>query len=143
MVKFLLLSVVGLVAVMFVMQGTTRSERVSMAQVPPPSGPSFAVGKVFDGDWVGRRIDVSGDKICLQTRIVGTIKEGNVTFRLMYNNTQLKGWVSAQGKLDIYADNPRWGYRFTGNVIGDRIEGEWKVTNAPCHGTWYIEKTIT
>lgn len=114
-------------------------KRVSIKENLPDS-PPFNVSNAFDGQWEGERVDKSGDDICWQTRIIGTIKDGNVSIRLMYNNTLLKGWISDAGILALYSDSQRWGYRFTGNAVNNHISGKWKVTNAPCHGTWYIEK---
>ena len=104
-----------------------------------PDNPSFAISSNYDGKWEGERIDISGDKNCLETRVVGTIDQGKVNLRLMYNNTLLRGWVSDDGVLELYADSPRWGYRFTGVVENDHIKGDWSVTNAPCRGTWYVK----
>lgn len=135
-----LLLIVALALFVF-LTGTLRtSERVSLNPGLPES-PPFIVSNDFDGQWEGRRIDISGDKICLETRIIGTIENGNVLFRLMYNSSLLKGWISEHGELELYSDSPRWGYRFSGAVTDNRIEGDWMVTNAPCHGTWFIEKT--
>lgn len=134
---FVILAIV--VAFVLLARQLTLNERTPII-VALPDSPSFTASNLFDGDWAGKRVDVSGDKICLQTRILGTIDNGQVTLKLMYNNTLLKGWISAQGKLELYSDNPRWGYRFNGIATNDTIDGEWKVTNARCHGTWHIEK---
>ncbi|OAN11623.1 hypothetical protein A3K86_22165 [Photobacterium jeanii] len=124
----------------------TRQAEPTPVNEPLPQAPSFVVSTAFDGEWQGKRLDISGDNVCQQTRILGTITDGEVKFKLMYNNTVLKGWISESGELDLYADSVRWGYRFTGNgevqANSDAalIKGDWHVTNAPCHGSWQIER---
>ncbi|WP_087025037.1 hypothetical protein [Thaumasiovibrio subtropicus] len=118
---------------------TDRGERAPL-NPPLPDSPNFVASTTFDGEWKGARKDTSGDSICLKTDILGSVIEGKVKIRLTYNNTILEGWISEQGDLQLYANSQRWGYRFAGTAQGDRIEGEWSVTNAPCKGTWYIDK---
>ncbi|MGF1834384.1 hypothetical protein [Photobacterium sanguinicancri] len=134
---FVILAIVA--AVLLIVRQFANTERVPIT-VALPDSPSFTTSNQFDGNWEGKRVDVSGDRICLQTRIIGNIDNGQVTLKLMYNNTMLKGWISEQGKLELYSDSPRWGYRFNGIAMNNKIDGEWKVTNARCHGTWHIEK---
>ncbi|OCH03201.1 hypothetical protein [Aliivibrio fischeri] len=134
-----LLGVIAVGLFVFIATNMNNTERVPL-NMPLPDNPSFNISNDFDGDWSGKRIDISGDGICRQTSVVGTIQEGKVSLRLVYNNTTLKGWISDNGELALYADSQKWGYRFTGLARNNRIEGEWKVTNAPCRGTWFIEK---
>lgn len=106
-----------------------------------PSQPDFVVSKQFDGEWIGRRIDVSGNNMCERTTITGTIKDGLAKLTLTYNGTSLKGWVAEQdGNLRLYASNRQWDYRFTGTANRNRIQGKWHLTNGPCKGTWYLEQ---
>ncbi|MCC4800672.1 hypothetical protein BCT30_04790 [Enterovibrio norvegicus] len=125
---------------MMMVEDMFGSDRAPLNTPLPVTAP-FSVSNQFDGEWEGKRTDISGDNICLQTRIIGTIKEGKVSLRLMYNNTYLEGFVSDTGELALYADSQKWGYRFTGTANDDRIDGDWKVTNAVCNGTWQLEKT--
>lgn len=134
-----LVAAIALAVFVFIVSNSTKPERTPINEALPDS-PPFTASNSFDGHWQGKRIDVSGDSICSPTSMIGTINNGIVSLRLKYNNTLLKGWISDNGELALYADSQRWGYRFTGEARHGRIEGEWKVTNAPCHGTWYIEK---
>ncbi|MGR5062407.1 hypothetical protein [Photobacterium sp. DNB22_13_2] len=134
---FYIFTVAGLLAFMIVKLGNNERQPINAAL---PEKPSFAISTAFDGQWEGERIDISGDKICLETRVTGTITHGEVKLTLMYNNTVLRGWISKNGTLELYADSPRWGYRFTGTAQKNRIDGEWRVTNAPCSGIWYVEQ---
>ncbi len=134
---FVILAIVA--AILLIVRQLANTERVPIV-VALPDSPSFTVTDAFDGQWEGKRVDVSGDKICLETRITGTIDNGQVSLTLVYNNTLLKGWISEQGVLELYSDSHRWGYRFSGAAINNKMDGEWKVTNALCHGTWHIEK---
>ena len=127
------------IAVMLYQLGGKERQPINAAI---PDSPAFTASDAFDGQWEGERFDVSGDKICSPTRVVGSIENGVVTIRLVYNNTLLRGWISAEGELELYTDSPRWGYRFTGAADNDRIDGGWKVTNAPCNGEWYIERKV-
>ncbi|PSU34158.1 hypothetical protein [Photobacterium lutimaris] len=131
---------VGVLAVMVFTLGGKERQPINTAL---PDQPSFAISTAFDGRWEGERIDISGDKICLETRVIGKIEQGKVELTLMYNNTVLRGWISKDGILALYADSPRWGYRFAGTAQNNRIDGQWRVTNAPCHGEWYLEKKLT
>ena len=127
------------IAVMLYQLGGKERQPINAAI---PDSPSVAVSDAFDGQWEGERFDTSGDKVCSPTRVVGSIENGEVTITLVYNNTLLRGWISAEGELELYTDSPRWGYRFTGLANNDRIDGGWKVTNAPCNGEWYIERKV-
>jgi hypothetical protein len=106
-----------------------------------PSQPNFAVSHEFDGQWIGRRVDVSGNNMCSKTTITGIVAEGFAQFTLTYNGTPLKGWIeSSEGGLVLYATNNQWDYRFTGKASGNRISGEWHLKNGICKGSWYLEK---
>ncbi|MDG3089048.1 hypothetical protein P7F88_24555 [Vibrio hannami] len=107
---------------------------------PKPAQPPFPISNDYDGLWLGERHDVSGDSICLDTAITGKISKGEVELKLVYNNTNLTGWVSEKGEVVLYSDSQRWGYRFSGQIINQRMAGDWKVTNAACHGTWHVDK---
>ncbi|WP_028022927.1 hypothetical protein [Enterovibrio calviensis] len=124
----------------FIVKDLFNTERVPL-NTPLPDRAPFTVSNQFDGKWEGKRTDISGDSICLQTRIIGTIKQGKVSLRLMYNNTYLEGFISDTGELALFADSQKWGYRFDGSADSDQIKGNWKVTNAPCKGTWQLAKT--
>nr|WP_086940040.1 hypothetical protein [Thaumasiovibrio occultus] len=116
----------------------SRVEKKNVVASIPTEAP-FAVSSAYDGKWEGERMDVSGDAICLETGITGEINEGKVTLILRYNSTVLRGWISEDGQLSLYSTSQRWGYRFSGQVSGDQIKGDWSVDNAPCKGTWYVE----
>ncbi|KHT60226.1 hypothetical protein RJ45_23650 [Photobacterium gaetbulicola] len=133
---YIVVVVCVLALMIFILENNDR-QPLNIAQ---PNTPPFPISMHYDGKWEGERRDISGDNICLETRVVGTIEQGVVNLKLMYNNTLLSGWVSNEGDLALYANSPRWGYRFMGTAKKDRIDGEWRVTNAPCHGTWNIKK---
>lgn len=105
-----------------------------------PKKPSFTPSTAFDGNYRGIRIDVSNDQICKETSIVGSVNGGEAKFTLSYNGTLLKGWVTQDGELHLYDNNPRWDYHFTGKASGKAIEGNWHVGNAPCRGTWSVNR---
>ncbi len=94
----------------------------------------------FDGEWLGRRINTTGNNMCERTTITGTIREGKATLRLTYNGTALEGWVSESGALRLYAKHRQWDYRFSATGSGKRFDGRWHLTNGPCQGSWFIEK---
>ena len=64
-----------------------------------PDNPSFMPSTDFDGEWLGRRINTTGNNMCERTTITGTIREGKAALRLTYNGTALEGWVSESGAL--------------------------------------------
>lgn len=130
----------GILAIMIFKLGNNDRPPINAAL---PEQPTFTISTAFDGRWEGERLDISGDNICQETRVIGTIEQGEVKLTLTYNNTVLHGWISEEGELELYADSPRWGYRFAGTAQNNRIDGEWRVTNAPCNGGWYIEKKVT
>lgn len=106
-----------------------------------PQSASFPVSTNYDGEWVGRRIDVSGNNMCERTTITGTINDGFAKLTLTYNGTPLKGWVNAESdQLVLFATNRQWDYRFTATVGKNRIQGKWHLTNGPCKGSWYLDK---
>ncbi|WP_371410804.1 hypothetical protein [Vibrio penaeicida] len=105
-----------------------------------PEAPDFSVSSEFDGKWVGRRINESNSSLCEPTTIEGEVVDGLVTFVLTYNGTPLKGWVSDNKDLTLYASHSQWDYRFSGKVTSDKIQGKWNLNNGPCHGVWYLEK---
>ncbi|WP_039948661.1 hypothetical protein [Vibrio ichthyoenteri] len=106
-----------------------------------PENPNFTVSKDFDGEWLGRRKDVSKNWLCERTTISGKVVDGFVQLTLTYNGTPLKGWIDEQGALTLYATNARWDYRFTATASGNRIQGDWFLTNGPCKGSWYVERS--
>ncbi len=59
-----------------------------------PDKPDFKVSTAYDGKYKGERIDVSGGSNCKETTITGQVKDGEASFRLTYNGTNLKGWIS-------------------------------------------------
>ncbi|WP_232312962.1 hypothetical protein [Enterovibrio coralii] len=128
---------VFIILAFIIYQESTKAprERVSYVQTLPEQAP-FEVSDAFDGKWEGRRFDVSGDKICLETRILGEIENGQVSLRLMYNNTMLKGWISDEGKLSLYSDNARWGYDFQATQTTKRSPaiGRYQMRLATEHG---------
>ncbi|EOD78835.1 hypothetical protein D515_02342 [Grimontia indica] len=140
MKKLMIAAAIGLTAFIIYSEANREPrERINYAQALPEA-PAFEVSSNFDGQWEGKRIDISGDNICLETRILGSIEEGKVSLRLMYNNTLLKGWIADDGKLELYSNNERWGYDFKGTAQNGQIDGEWKVSNAPCRGSWKVVK---
>ncbi|MCK6262923.1 hypothetical protein KP803_06480 [Vibrio sp. ZSDE26] len=110
----------------------------SFPKLPEEAG--FTVSKQFDGEWLGRRINVTGNNMCERTTITGTITNGKALLRLTYNGTPLQGWVSEEGELLLYASNRQWDYRFSAMASKNKIEGKWHLANGPCRGTWYIER---
>ncbi len=138
MKKWIGIGAVVIVSV-FAGQSMLKGERQPLNPALPSSAP-FEVSHQLDGEWLGKRVDVSGDSICTPTSVIGKIVDGKVAIKLKYNNTTLNGWVSKSGELKLFADSQRWGYRFDGHGTATKIEGEWSVTNAPCHGTWFLEK---
>ena len=106
-----------------------------------PDTPGFTVSSEFDGEWAGRRIDVSKNWICDNTTITGTVVDGFAHLTLTYNGTPLKGWIDEQGTLTLYASNERWDYRFKATASGNQIQGDWFLTNGPCKGSWYVERS--
>ncbi|WP_159737236.1 hypothetical protein [Vibrio atypicus] len=106
-----------------------------------PASPSFEISKTHDGEWIGRRVDVTGNNMCERTAITGKIVDGLATLSLTYNGTILKGWINAESnELVLYASNRQWDYRFSATAGINRIQGKWHLTNGPCKGTWYLEK---
>ena len=106
-----------------------------------PSKPNFTVSKEFDGKWLGRRVDVTGNNMCSKTTMAGTVVDGFAQFVLTYNGTPLKGWIEErEGDLVLYATNEQWDYRFTGTANNNRISGSWHLKNGICKGSWYLEK---
>lgn len=105
-----------------------------------PDSPQFVPSTDFDGEWLGRRINTTGNNMCERTTITGIIREGKATLRLTYNGTQLEGWVTESGDLRLYAKHCQWDYRFSAIGSGKRFDGRWHLTNGPCQGTWFIEK---
>ncbi|NVD07737.1 hypothetical protein FCU94_12660 [Vibrio sp. JPW-9-11-11] len=106
-----------------------------------PSQPDFVISHQFDGEWVGRRVDVSGNNMCERTTITGTIQDGLASLTLTYNGTSLKGWVAEEGgNLTLYATHRQWDYRFSGVANRNKIQGQWYLTNGPCKGTWYLTR---
>ncbi len=76
-------------------------------------------------EWLGRRINTTGNNMCERTTITGT---------------PLEGWVTESGDLRLYAKHRQWNYRFSAHGSGNRFDGRWHLTNGPCQGTWFIEK---
>lgn len=109
-------------------------------QAPTSVKPDFLVSDRFEGQWRGERIDVSGDSICRQTTIVGSVKNGEAKLWLSYNQTLLTGWIAQNGDLALSSNSPNWDYKFMGKASGNEIKGNWSVGNAPCHGTWYVRR---
>ncbi|MGF1754799.1 hypothetical protein L4C33_14545 [Vibrio makurazakiensis] len=111
---------------------------------PLPEAPNFVVSKEFDGEWIGRRINVTNNNMCERTTITGRIVNGKASLRLTYNGTALQGWVSESGELRLYARHRQWDYRFSGTALDNtgsgKITGKWFLTNGPCKGEWYIER---
>ncbi|MFM2588131.1 hypothetical protein [Vibrio sp. TBV020] len=106
-----------------------------------PESPSFEVSSRHDGEWIGRRIDVTGNNMCERTTITGSVKNGLAKLTLTYNGTSLKGWINADtSELTLYATNRQWDYRFNGTASKNKIQGNWYLTNGPCKGNWYLEK---
>lgn len=106
-----------------------------------PESVSFPVTSEFDGRWLGRRVDTTGNNMCERTTMTGKVVDGLATFMLDYNGTPLKGWINKEtGELILYATNRQWDYRFVGSANKNRIKGTWHLANGPCKGTWYLEK---
>ena len=125
--KLLQAEIVGLVVAMFLSLGA-----------PPPV---LAANADFDGKWRGERIDVTEDPgFCRETTMYGAVQAGNATFVLDYNGTKLTGAIQADGALKLDGDNYEWDYQFQGKASGNRVEGTWKLGNASCRGTWWLEK---
>ncbi|RTZ17489.1 hypothetical protein EJ063_01525 [Vibrio aquaticus] len=140
--KGLLLTLVGFGAFILVGQQTGlfgSSNPDSFPKLPEQLG--FEVAKQYDGTWLGRRVDVTGNNMCERTTITGEIVDGFATLMLTYNGTPLQGWVDKEtGELVLYARHRQWDYRFVGKAGKNKIQGKWHLTNGPCKGTWYIEK---
>jgi hypothetical protein len=130
-----------LIAILVILAGVhlSKVDKAPLMQAKP-SQPPFKLSDKFDGQWRGERLDVSGDAICLESAITGEIVGGEVKLNLVYNNTTLTGWISEQGVLVLYSGSQRWGYRFSGQAQEERIEGKWRVTNAACNGSWFVER---
>ncbi|WP_295891813.1 hypothetical protein [uncultured Vibrio sp.] len=107
----------------------------------PHDEPNFTVSNKFDGHWFGRRINTTGNNMCERTTITGDIIAGKASLRLTYNGTSLQGWVSDDGHLRLYARHRQWDYRFSATAYKNKIQGNWHLTNGPCKGTWYLERT--
>lgn len=106
-----------------------------------PQTPHFTVSTLHDGEWMGRRIDVTGNNLCERTTITGVVEDGLAKLTLTYNGTSLKGWINQESdELVLYATNRQWDYRFKGTVGKNKIQGNWYLTNGPCKGNWYLEK---
>ncbi|PTO62150.1 hypothetical protein [Vibrio splendidus] len=105
-----------------------------------PDSPQFVPSIDFDGEWLGRRINTTGNNMCERTTITGTIREGKVTLRLTYTGTPLEDWVTESGDLRLYSKHRQWDYRFSANGSSSRFDGRWHLTNGPCQGSWFIEK---
>lgn len=76
-----LLGIIAVGLFVFITSNMNNKERVPL-NTPLPDNPSFNISNDFDGDWSGKRIDISGDSICRQTSVVGAIQEGKVSLRL-------------------------------------------------------------
>lgn len=106
-----------------------------------PKSANFIVSTEFDGQWLGRRIDNTGNNMCERTTMTGRVIDGLAQFKLDYNGTSLKGWINADTKeLVLYASNRQWDYRFSGSAYKSKIQGNWHLANGPCKGSWYLEK---
>ncbi|MGD8170810.1 hypothetical protein ACQEXU_04060 [Vibrio sp. TRT 21S02] len=105
-----------------------------------PAHPDFVISKKYDGQWEGRRINVTNNNMCERTTITGKIEQGKASLLLTYNGTALQGWVSESGELVLYANHRQWDYRFSANGTPNKLEGKWHLTNGPCRGTWFIKK---
>ncbi|WP_194436727.1 hypothetical protein [Vibrio fluminensis] len=105
-----------------------------------PEEADFEVSQEFDGQWQGRRIDVTGNNLCERTTMAGTVKNGFAKLVLTYNGTLLQGWIDTQGNLQLYANNRQWDYRFSAQVVANQIEGRWFLTNGPCKGIWMMRR---
>lgn len=106
-----------------------------------PKSVDFEVSQQHDGQWSGRRVDITGNNMCERTTITGKVVDGLASLTLTYNGTSLKGWVNqTSDELVLYASHRQWDYRFSGTVGKNRIHGNWYLTNGPCKGTWYLEK---
>jgi len=107
-----------------------------------PDAPDFEVSKDFDGEWLGRRVNLTNNNMCERTTITGRVVDGKATLRLTYNGTALQGWISEDGELRLYASHRQWDYRFAGQAHNNKISGQWFLTNGPCRGDWSIERTF-
>ncbi|GAB2644339.1 hypothetical protein [Vibrio panuliri] len=116
--------------------GTSKAERFPKL----PSQPNFTVSLDYDGDWLGRRVDVTGNNLCERTTITGSVEQGFVQLILTYNGTPLRGWIDTQGNIKLYANHSQWDYRFSGTVSGNVMQGSWYLTNGPCKGTWRVQR---
>lgn len=106
-----------------------------------PDSAHFPVSTQHDGQWIGRRIDISGNNLCERTTITGVVTDGFAKLTQTYNGTLLKGWIKAEtGELVLFSNNRQWDYRFSATAGNKRIEGKWHLSNGPCKGTWYLEK---
>ena len=106
-----------------------------------PTQANFTVSTEFDGQWLGRRNDSTGNNMCERTTMSGHIENGFAIFMLDYNGTSLKGWINDEtGELYLYANNRQWDYRFSGKAYKNRVQGNWHLANGPCKGSWYLEK---
>lgn len=114
-----------------------------MLALPPhlSSPPPNEVATAFEGPWNGTRINVTGDSMCIPTSIMGSVKNGYLSFNLQYNLTTISGWIAKDGTLTLDHDNPDWSYNFTGTAKGDEISGEWSVVNANCEGTCFLKRS--
>ncbi|MDA0149884.1 hypothetical protein [Vibrio sp. LaRot3] len=108
-----------------------------------PAEPGFVVSPEFDGEWAGKRVDVTNNNLCEKTTITGKVVDGFATFTLTYNGTPLRGWIDEAGSLRLYANNRMWDYRFTATASGNRIQGEWFLTNGPCKGSWHVDRVAS
>ncbi len=56
-----------------------------------PDSPQFVPSTDFDGEWLGRRINTTGNNMCERTTITGTIREGKSNPKAYLQRNTVRG----------------------------------------------------
>ncbi|MGF1707446.1 hypothetical protein [Enterovibrio baiacu] len=133
-------SLVGLLVLSLYIESARTELPDTAFNLALPIAPSFTPTTSFDGTWEGMHVDENDQHTCLPSKVVGTIRNGFVSFHISHDNSTLKGWISETGELEIYSDSMQWGYHFSGKASHDALKGAWEMSNAPCNGHWSMSR---
>ncbi|WP_241810503.1 hypothetical protein [Enterovibrio norvegicus] len=133
-------TLIGLFFISLYFESARSALPATAFQVALPIAPSFTPTTSFDGTWEGKHVDENGQRKCAPSEVLGTIRNGFVSFHISHDNSTLKGWISESGELEIYSDSMQWGYHFSGSASHDALTGEWGVSNAACNGHWSMSR---